>query len=112
MIAFDEFENFDLLASVKLIESKFGGRKSPVFDGYRGQFFWHINHIQNADWDAVYVFPSGQVSPGEEAECKIVLSGNLKSAAGGNFKINDQFCIREGSKVIAVGIILHSNIAN
>ena len=112
MIAFDEFENFDLLASVKFIEPKFGGRKSPVFDGYRGQFFWHINHIQSTDWDAAYVFPLGKVSPGEETECKIVLSENLKLVAGGNFKINEQFCIREGSKVIAVGVILHSNIGS
>ncbi len=111
MVTFNEFENFDLLASVKLIESEFGGRNSPVFDGYRGQFFWHINHVQTTDWDAAYVFSSGKVNQGEKAECKIVLSENLKLAANGNFRINSQFCIREGSKVIAVGIILQSKVA-
>ena len=112
MVTFKEFENFDLLTEVKFIESEFGGRKGPVFDGYRGQFFWHLNHTTNSDWDAVYVFPMGQASPGETTKCKISLSENLKSAACGNFKINDQFCIREGSRVIAVGIILHNNMEN
>ena len=110
MLNFNELLNFDLLAKVKFVETEFGGRQAPTFDGYRGQFFWHINHNQTTDWDATYIFTSGQANPGEVTECKILLSENLKKVAQGNFKENDQFCIREGHRIVALGVILKSII--
>ena len=54
MSNYDELDEFDLLARVYLIETEFGGRQGAVYDGYRGQFFWHINDVNCSDWDASY----------------------------------------------------------
>lgn len=110
MKGFSELEDFDLLANVYLIETEFGGRQSAVKDGYRGQFFWHINHINCNDWDASYVFEVGSVSPGNSTNCKILLSDGVKKYAKGNFPTQRQFGIREGSRIIAVGVIIESRV--
>ncbi|WP_405631063.1 hypothetical protein [Pseudoalteromonas sp. Ld20] len=109
---YHDVEEFDLLAKVYLIETEFGGRQGAVHDGYRGQFFWHINDVNCSDWDASYIFESGQVNPGEESNCKVVLSENVKKYSKGVFPTERQFGIREGSKIIAVGVILESNVQN
>ena len=102
---FDDLESFDLLAVVALIKNDFGGRKTPVIDGYRGQFFWHINHVSGTDWDASYYFEKGSLAPGNDALCKIKLSPFLKETSDFNFPIGRQFGIREGSKIIGTGVI-------
>lgn len=107
-----ELKEFDLLAKIYLIEKEFGGRKGAVFDGFRGQFFWHINDINCSDCDASYIFESGEVKPGEESNCKVMLSENVKKYSKGVFPLKRQFGIREGSKIIAVGVILESNVQN
>ena len=109
---YHDVEEFDLLAKVYLIETEFCGRQGAVHDGYRGQFFWHINDVNCSDWDASYIFESGQVNPGEESNCKVVLSENVKKYSKGVFPTERQFGIREGSKIIAVGVILESNVQN
>lgn len=112
MKKYHELEEFDLLVKVYLIETKFGGRQGAVLDGYRGQFFWHINDVNCSDWDAYYIFESGQINPGEESNCKVLLSENVKKYSKGIFPTERQFGIREGSKIIAVGVILESNVKN
>lgn len=102
---YEEFTDYHLSAKVFVIETEFGGRKGPIFDDYRGQFFWHINGEACTDWDARYVFEGGQIAPGESAMCKIVVSNNLLKYSGGNFPEGAQFGIREGSRVVAVGVI-------
>ncbi len=112
MIEFEAFTEYHLLAKVFVIETEFGGRKGPIFDDYRGQFFWHINGEACSDWDARYVFEGGSVSPGKSALCKIVVSGNLLKYSGGSFPVGVQFGIREGSRIVAVGVIKSSKVAN
>ncbi|GLS28103.1 hypothetical protein [Marinibactrum halimedae] len=109
---FTTFKDFHLEANVYLIETEFGGRSSAVFDGYCGQFFWHINDVDSTDWDAHYIFESGQVHPGQCAACKIVLSPNLLKCSKGRFPIGQQFGIREGSKIIGVGTIVLNKVKN
>lgn len=109
---YHDLKEFELLAKVYLIETEFGGRQSAVFDGYRGQFFWHINDVNCSDWDASYIFESGKVSPGEKSACKVVLSDNVKKCSKGIFPTGRQFGIKEGSKIIAVGVILENNVQN
>lgn len=109
---YDEIENFDLLANVYLIETEFGGRQSAVHDGYRGQFFWHINDVKGTDWDASYFFESGMINLGHKSNCKILLSDNVKKVSKGVFPVGRQFGIREGSKIIGVGVILQSRVKN
>lgn len=109
---YEEFADYHLLANVFVIETEFGGRRGPIFDDYRGQFFWHINGETCTDWDARYVFDGGEVHPGKSAKCKILVSNNLLKYSGGNFPEGAQFGIREGSRVVAVGIIKSSSVNN
>ncbi|MEW8300240.1 MAG: hypothetical protein AB2712_15495 [Candidatus Thiodiazotropha sp.] len=112
MNSYDNLEDYDLLAKVCLTKTEFGGRQGAVLDGYRGQFFWHINDVNCSDWDAEYFFVNGSVTPGEESRCKIRLSENVKKYSNGVFPVDQQFGIREGSKIIAVGVILESKVQN
>ena len=109
---YSELNEFDLLAKVHLIKTEFGGRQGKVLNGYRGQFFWHINDVNCCDWDAEYYFEHGHVNPGEESLCKVRLSENVKKYSKGIFPVERQFGIREGSKIIAVGVILESYVKN
>ena len=109
---FDSIKDYHLEASIYMVETEFGGRSTGVFDRYRGQFFWHINHVETTDWDASYFFEGGQVAPGECAFCKIILSPNLIECSKGRFKKGGQFGIREGSRIVGVGTILSSKVKN
>jgi translation elongation factor EF-Tu-like GTPase len=110
MQPFEELTEYDLLTKVIMIKTEYGGRKGAVLDGYRGQFFWHINDVNCSDWDAVYFFENGELKPGEESLCKVVLGQNVKIYSKGVFPVGCQFCIREGSKVVLVGVIQKSNL--
>lgn len=110
MDKYEELTNYHLKAKVYVIESEFGGRQGVILDGYRGQFFWHINDVDCTDWDACYVFEGGQIQPGESKNCKIVVSDNLLKFSGGRFSKNQQFGIREGSHIVAVGVTISNKI--
>ncbi|BFM13652.1 hypothetical protein R50072_38050 [Simiduia litorea] len=112
MDKFEELSDYHLKAKVYVIEAEFGGRQSAISDGYRGQFFWHINGVSSTDWDARYVFEGGQINPGESGLCKIVVSDNLLMYSGGKFSKNQQFGIREGSRIVAVGVIINNKAKN
>lgn len=112
MKTYEELVEYDLLTKIYLVKTEFGGRQGMVLDGYRGQFFWHINDVNCSDWDAEYFFVHGSVKPGEESMCKIRLSENVKKYSHGIFPVERQFGIREGSRIIAVGVILESKLKN
>jgi translation elongation factor EF-Tu-like GTPase len=107
---FQSLQDYDLLTKVFLVNTEFGGRSGPVLDQYRGQFFWHINNESCTDWDAIYYFENGQVQPGDSALCKILLSENVKRYSNGAFPVGRQFAIREGAKVVALGVIEESKV--
>jgi len=107
-VKYDELTEYDLIAKVELVKTEFSGRETPVFDGYRGQFFWHINNEPCSDWLAEYFFEHGELHPGSSSRCKIRLAGTIKDLAGGDFPVGNQFAIREGSRIVAVGKILEN----
>ncbi|MGH1485454.1 MAG: hypothetical protein ACRBCI_04485 [Cellvibrionaceae bacterium] len=107
---FLSLERYDLLANVKMIETEFSGRKTPVFDNYRGQFFWHVNDERCTDWLAAYIFEHGELHPGQSSKCKIILAGTIKELAIGQFKNGAQFAIREGSRIVAIGSIIEVSL--
>ncbi len=104
--SFYQLEEFDLLAKVELIKSEYSGRSSPVSDGYKGQFFWHINDEPCTDWLAMYVFEHGELHPGSSSKCKIILAGTIKKIGKETLKENAQFATREGSRIVGIGKIL------
>lgn len=103
-----ELEQFDLLAVVEVIKPEMGGRSIPVFDGYRGQFFWPINNVNGTDWLASYVFEDGKIEPGEQGKCKVILGNYLRKIGNNNFPEGSQFAIREGIRIVAIGEIIEN----
>lgn len=112
MTKYEEFTEHHVKAKVFVIDHEFAGRQGSILDGYRGQFFWHINGESCTDWDARYVFEGGEVEPGKSAMCKILLSNALLAHSGGDFPEGSQFGIREGSRIVAVGVIKASLVEN
>lgn len=109
MKTFESVENHELEGNVFVIPTEFGGRESAVHSGYRGQFFWHINHEAGSDWLAESYFEGDLVEPGQSARVKIRLAGTI-SELGRKTGIpaGRQFALREGSRIVAVGVITRS----
>ena len=82
------------IATIYFLRTDEGGRSTPTFSGYRGQF-----HYNNHDWDAAYWFASDPVYPGEEIEAMItLLSPDLHRR---RLHVGMPFEIREGRDVVA-----------
>ena len=109
MKTFESVKNHELEGEIFVVPSEFGGRQSAVLSCYRGQFFWHIKHEACTDWLAESYFENDRVEPGQSARIKIKLGGSvcdLGRATG--IPAGRQFALREGSKIIAIGIITRS----
>ena len=106
---FNQINDYHLLANVFVIPTEFGGRKQPIKNSYRGQFFWHINDVNCTDWVAEYWFENGKIELNESGTCKIKLGPNILAVHKG-FEIGKQFAIREGARVVAVGSIVETNV--
>lgn len=109
MKTYESVDNSELEGNVYMISSEFGGRKSAVHSGYRGQFFWHINNERGTDWLAESYFENDLVEPGQSARIKIRLFGTiLELGRTTGMPAGSQFGLREGSRIVAVGIIIKS----
>jgi elongation factor Tu len=89
-------------ARVTYLKTEEGGRHTPVYSGYRGQFHYEGEH--DTAWDAVQYFVGrGSVQPGDSAECKIQFvspSNHLHRVRPGL-----RFHIQEGGRVMANGVV-------
>ena len=87
----------DIEAEIYYLTSEEGGRSSPMYSGYRGQFYY-----DGMDCDAPQYFPEAQeVNPGETVKAYIVfLSPELhyKKVYEGM-----EFLIREGARTVGRG---------
>lgn len=109
MRTYAEVTNHELEGTVLIVPTAYGGRSTPVFSGYRGQFFWHINHEPCTDWLAETYFENDKVDPGEPARCKIKLAGTiLDLGRSKGISAGSQFALREGARIIAVGTVTES----
>lgn len=109
MKSFESVDNCELEGEVFVIPAEFGGRESPIFSGYRGQFFWHINGESCMDWLAESYFENDLVEPGQSARIKIKLAGTiLELGRTTGMPAGRQFGLREGSRIVAVGVIATS----
>jgi len=87
---------------VTYLKPEEGGRQTPVFSGYRGQFHYEGEH-QHA-WDAEQSFPSRElVQPGEGAECEIWFASPEQHLH--RVKPGLRFHVQEGGRVVANGIV-------
>jgi hypothetical protein len=87
-----------IAAEIYYLTANEGGRKTPVYSGYRGQF-----HIRNTDWDAVQEFIDKSICyPGETTKAYLKFATLHKIIP---MAIGTPFQIREGSTIIARGVI-------
>ncbi|QDU58452.1 EF-Tu C-terminal domain-related protein [Aeoliella mucimassa] len=108
---FDEQTDYDLRASVMLIPSEFGGRRHPFEPHFLGQFSWQLADVPRRDWDAIYWFDQpDRVADGQRVECRIWICRHLKMLANGEFPVGRQFAIREGRKIVGIGVIEESRL--
>lgn len=92
-------------AEVTFVPSNEGGRKSPVWSGYRGQFH-HRGGESIAD--VTWSFPEGAaISPGESSYCEITFCRPRTHLP--SIKQGDTFEVREGARVVANGRIMTVN---
>lgn len=87
----------DLEIEMNILSEEEGGRRTPFYDGYRGQFYY-----DNSDWDANYVIIDKQEAiPGQK------VSLNVKTISReihyGKFEVGTEVKIREGIRTIAKG---------
>lgn len=93
-------KNPDLIIKVKVLTENEGGRKTPFFNGYRGQFYYN-----NSDWDATYeIVDKKEAKPGEEVELELITAS--REIHFGKFEIGKEVKIREGSRIVAIGKVI------
>src|SRR5215813_3490762 len=89
-------------ARVTYLNSEDGGRLTPVFSGYRGQFHYEGEQQQGRDAEQFFVGRE-QVGPGESAECEIWFA--LPEKHLHRVKPGLPFQIQEGGRVVANGVV-------
>ena len=96
----DEFNKVDFIAELQYWTTEQGGRKTPVFSGYRPQVKFDFTEMQTSGQQTF--IDKETVYPGEKVEAKIkILSPDFADSLteGMNFEF------REGSTVIGTGQI-------
>jgi translation elongation factor EF-Tu-like GTPase len=106
-------DNYHFVGRILVVPTELGGRKVGFHSGYRGQFFYQFKNEPGTDWVASYDFQEEMVNPGMEVD----LFGNLAGGAidlANRFGLNvgDQFGLREGKRIVAIGSIIYSKFDN
>ena len=87
----------DIEAEITFVPTEEGGRSSPVFSGYRPQFFY-----DGHDWDADQEYPDVEsVLPGQTV--RALLRFISPDSHIGRLHPGTEFQVREGSRVVARG---------
>ena len=90
----------DVEVELHFTASDSGGRQSPVYSGYRPQFFY-----EGRDWDAVHEYPDvPYVSPGDSVRAYLAFAS--PDAHVGRVSAGMMFQCREGARVVATGQVL------
>lgn len=105
---YEDFEDYELICRFHFVETEDGGRESPCFSNYRGQFFYHYNDA-GTDWLARYIFSEEPVNPGGRVLAKVSLAGTIQDLAEERgMPVGRQVAIREGHRIVAIGVIEES----
>jgi translation elongation factor EF-Tu-like GTPase len=89
----------DVLVEMTFLPTEHGGRRGPVFSGYRSQFYY-----KNHDWDAQHDYIDAVAKPGETVKAYLTFMSPWEHF--GVLKEGDHFLIREGQKIVAYGHVL------
>lgn len=104
-----DVKDYELEGNIYVLPNEFGGRRTGLISGYRGQLFWHINNEPGTDWLAEHYFENDLIEPGSSCKCKIKLGGTiLKLGEINGMPSGRQYALRDGSIIVAVGVIIKS----
>lgn len=89
----------DIEAEIYYLTAEEGGRKTPIFTGYRGQFYYNGN-----DWDAPQKFKDVEfVNPGGTVRACIGFVSPNKHH--GQISVGMKFEVREGTRTVGKGTV-------
>jgi elongation factor Tu len=90
----------DIEAEIYFLTKEEGGRSSPVYNGYRPQFYY-----DGKDWDASHTYPdTGIANPGETVRTHLAFmspQGHLGKVSEGM-----EFLLREGLRTVGKGLVI------
>jgi elongation factor Tu len=87
----------DVEAEITFVPTEQGGRSTPAFSGYRGQFFY-----DGHDWDADQEYPDVEsVLPGQTV--RALLRFASPEMHEGRLRPGTEFQVREGARIVARG---------
>ena len=90
---------YHLEATIRFLTTEEGGRRSPMYSGYRPQFSY-----DGFDWDAEHEYPDTEVvNPGDTV--RTYLRFFRPEAHFGKMYVGMPFKIREGSRTYGEGIV-------
>ena len=89
----------DIETEIYFLTKEEGGRSTPVFTGYRPQFYYN-----EQDWDAPHIYPDVEVvNPGETVRAYLGFLSPQEHY--GEIHVGMEFLIREGSRTVGKGIV-------
>jgi elongation factor Tu len=91
-----------IFATVTFVRTEDGGRSTPIFTGYRPQFFFEGKDYESGCID---LLSERAAWPGDTVEVRIHLSDYARTALNGAVKPGMTFELHEGAKNVAGGIV-------
>lgn len=89
-------------ATITLLRSEDGGRRNPIYSGYRPQLFFES---EDFECRKIEVVPDRPVHPGETATVQITLSQFADAELRHRLKPGVEFELHEGKAVVATGVV-------
>lgn len=89
----------DIGGQVRCLRTDEGGRNTPIYSGYRPQFYY-----LDQNWACSVFFKAERLELGDTAECLIVIGGGHDRLVP-TLKIGAHFEFREGARIVAEGVI-------
>lgn len=92
--------NYNLTAKITLFPTEEGGRKRPVYSGYKPSFAFNTKKFYAGE---IELLDKTELHPGEttNAFIKLLPAKTIRKT----LKANDAFVIAEGRKTIGTGVI-------
>ncbi len=95
-----------ILATITLVPTEAGGRRTPILSGYRPQFYFDG---EDYECRSVEIIPERSLSPGETANVRIRLSEFARAALRDRVEPGMTFELHEGRTSVASGVVTRTS---
>jgi len=93
-------QTYKLKARITLFSTEMGGRKNPVYSGYRPSFGFNTAIHYSGE---IQLIRKKELRPGESSHANIQLLSTRTLRK--DLKLNESFIITEGNKTVGTGVI-------